>query len=390
MANPTLTAVIPTLQQAANEIGRELVGFIPACYSDKQATRAGYNQSVNYPIVPTLAAAAVTPSNVSSTGDVMTVTAGTIVMDNLRKVSWNFSGEQLQALETGDLPVRENILSQIFKQAARTLVNEIENSLWVAAYKGGSRAYGAATSTPFGTAGDFTDFSNIQRILNDNGAPMEDRHLVVGGAAMVNLQGKQSVLFKANEAGTDETLRKGVIGQVMGLDIHNSYPIAPVTAGTNSGGTTDNAGYAVGSTTFTLASAGTGTILAGDILAITGDAAGNKYIVKTGDADVSNGGTFVINPPGVRGALSAATHALTTTATYTPNIAFQRNALHLVMREPNPGDDGATDTVTVVDEVSGLIFQLARYGQYMQSSWELRVLYGVKAVNSEFIATLIG
>lgn len=389
MANPTLTAVIPTLQQAANEIGRELVGFIPACYSDKQATRAGYNQSVNYPIVPTLAAAAVTPSNVSSTGDVMTVTAGTIVMNNLRKVSWNFSGEQLQVLATGDLPVKQDILSQIFKQAARTLVNEIEASLWAEAYKNASRAYGTAGTAPFGTAADFTDFSNIQRILNDNGAAIQDRHLVVGGAAMVNLQGKQSVLFKANEAGTDEMLRRGIVGEVMGLNIHNSFPIVPITPGTAASGTTDAAGYAVGSKTLTLASAGTGTLLPGDVVTFANDA-NNHYVVTSGDTDVSNGGTFTIGAPGIKVAMTTATKTITETAAFTPNVAFQRNALHLVMREPNPGDDGATDTVSVTDDFSGLVFQLARYGQYMQSSWELRVLYGVKAVNSEFISVLLG
>ncbi len=60
------------------------------------------------------------------------------------------------------------------------------------------------------------------------------------------------------------------------------------------------------------------------------------------------------------------------------------------MRAPETGNDGAADTVEYTDPFSGLIFQLARYGQYMQSSYELRVLYGVKAVIPDFIATLIG
>ncbi len=389
MAN-TLTAIIPTLQDSANMIGRELTGFIPACYKNTSATRAGYNQTINYPIVPTLSAAAVTPAATAPAGTDIIQDAGTIIMDNLRKVSWNWTGEEGRALMNGDIAPYQDIIAQTLQQAMRTLVNEIENSLWVAAYKGASRAYGAATTTPFATANDLTQFANINKILNDNGTPKVDRHMVLGSAAMVNLTGIQSGLFKVNESGSSETLRNGSVGRVQGFDIHESYPIAPVTAGTNSGGTTDNAGYAVGATTLTLASAGTGTILAGDILAITGDASAAKYVVKTGDSSVANGGTFVLNAPGLRGTLSAATHALTTTATYTPNIAFQRNALHLVMRAPETGQDGAADTVQVSDPVSGLVFQFARYGQYMQSSYELRVLYGVKAVKPDFIATLIG
>src|ERR1051325_8416617 len=98
MAN-TLTAIIPVLQDSANMIGRELVGFIPACYKNISASRAGYNQTVNYPIVPTLAAANVTPAATAPAGADIVQQAGSIVMDNLRKVSWNWTGEEQQALE---------------------------------------------------------------------------------------------------------------------------------------------------------------------------------------------------------------------------------------------------------------------------------------------------
>lgn len=213
----TLTAIIPTLQDSANTVGRELVGFIPACYKNISAARAGYNQTVNYPIVPTLAAAAVTPAATAPAGTDITQGAGSIVMDNLRKVSWNWTGEERRALMNGDIAPYQDIIGQTLQQAMRTLVNEIESSLWVAAYKNGSRAYGAATSTPFGTAGDLSDFAQMAKILDDNGVPQPDRHIVLGSAAIANLRGKQSVLFKVNEAGTADLLRRGSIGEVMGL-----------------------------------------------------------------------------------------------------------------------------------------------------------------------------
>jgi len=386
----TFTAILPILQDAANKVGREQVGFIPASYRNVSAARAGLNQVVNYPIVPTLTAGSVTPAATSPAGTDLVVGAGILKMDTLQRTSWNWTGEERVALQNGDIGPYRDIFSQTLQQAMRVLTNKIENDLWVAAYKGSSRGYGAATTTPFGTAADFTDFSNVMRILDDNGAPPADRHLVLGAAAMVNLRGKQSVLFKANEAGTDDLLRNGAIDKILGMYIHNSYPIAPVTAGTsNNAGTTDAAGYAIGATTLTMAAAGTGTILAGDTVVITGDASAAKYVVKTGIASLAAGGTIVLNAPGLRGTLSAATHTVTVTATETPCIALQRNGLHLVMRQPDTGDDSAVDTTTVTDEASGLIFQLARYPQYMQSSWELRCLYGVAAANPQFIATLI-
>jgi hypothetical protein len=49
--------------------------------------------------------------------------------------------------------------------------------------------------------------------------------MVLGGEAMASIRGKQSVLFKANEAGTDQLLREGVIGRIMGFNLHESFNI---------------------------------------------------------------------------------------------------------------------------------------------------------------------
>ena len=81
-------------------------------------------------------------------------------------------------------------------------------------------------------------------------------------------------------------------------------------AGTNSGATTNAAGYAVGATVITLAPAGTGTILAGDVITFTGD--GNKYVVVSGDNNVADGGTITIAAPGLRRAIPASATTITT------------------------------------------------------------------------------
>jgi hypothetical protein len=79
--------------------------------------------------------------------------------------------------------------------------------------------------------------------------------------------------------------------------------------GTASGATTDATGYSIGTTTITLASAGTGTILAGDRVQFAGDTA--SYKVTSGDADVSNGGSITIESPGLLQAIPASTTAIT-------------------------------------------------------------------------------
>lgn len=389
MAND-FSAILPILQDRVNVVGRELTGFIGASFRNVSAARAGQGQSVNYPIVPAGATSTITPGATPPAGTDITPTAGTITMSNLKKFSWNWTGEEAAALENGNIAPFQDIFAQTIEQGLRALVNEIEASLWAEAYKNSSRAFGTAATAPFNTANDMSDLANIRRILNDNGAPESDRHLVLGPAAYANFLSKQSVIFKANEAGGTDSARTGLLPSIYGFNIRESFPITTHTAGTNSLATTTNAGFAAGTKTLALAAAGTGTILPGDVITIATENAGHKYVVTEGDTDVSDGGSIDIGAPGLRAAIAAATRAITTTATYTPNIALQRQGLHLVMRAPNDGADQAADKTIIQDANTGLVFRFARYGQYYQSSWELSALYGVKAANPHLIATLIG
>jgi hypothetical protein len=89
---------------------------------------------------------------------------------------------------------------------------------------------------------------------------------------------------------------------------------AQATKGTASGATTDTTGYATTTTTITLASAGTGTIIVGDIITFDGDT--TKYTVTAGDADVSGGGTVTFTP-GLAVAIETSAHAITVVETGT-------------------------------------------------------------------------
>ena len=387
MAN-TLTAIIPTIYEAADMVSRELTGFIPASFRNSTAERAAKDQTITYPIVSTMEAGDITPAATASSGTDQTVGSGSMTISKSRKVTFNWTGEEQVALSNGDRPQLTNVFRDQFVQAMRTLCNEIERDLWLAAYKGSSRACGTAGTAPFGTAGDLSDFAGIRQILDDNGAPQTDLHLVMGSAAMANLRGKQSVLFKVNEAGTAEFLRMGTIGEVMGLSLHNSYPVGVHTKGGGASYLLNlTAGYAAGSTTVAV-DTGSGTILAGDIL--TNSQSGrdaNKYVVGT----ALSGGSLSINAPGNRVAW-VDNDSVAVGNSYTPNVAFHRNALHLITRAPAmpTGGDMADDVTEVTDPNSGLAFQVALYRGYRQVTYEVGMAWGVKAVKSAHIATLMG
>ncbi len=389
MAN-TLTSLIPTMYEALDIVSRERVGFIPAVSRDSSAERAALNQSILVPIVPaTTAEAANTPAvTAPDTGD-QTVGNVEITISKSYHIPVRWNGEETRGLNNAG--TYQTINRDRFVQAFRRLGNLIEADL-ASSYKYASRAYGDGGTTPFATAADFSDFAGLLRILDDNGAPPTDLKLILSNAAMQNIRSKQSSLFKANEAGTEELLRDGKVMRVMGFDIGQSGQVANHTPGGAANATLTTTDYAVGSKTLTLASAGTGAIAEGDMLNIAGENNGIFYGVRTGDADVSGGGTFVLNDPGLTIAQTTNSSAITVEEAYVANLAFHKSAIQLVTRAPAlpEGGDAATDRQMLTDPLSGIAFEAALYPQFLQNVVHIRVAWGWKAIKQEHICVLLG
>jgi len=385
MAN-TLTNLMPDLYESLDVVSRELVGFVPAVLRDSTADRAALNQTVRSFQAPAAAAgnitAAVTPPD---DGD-QTITNATVSITKARRVPFRWNGEQSLSMNSGG-PGNGNIRQAQLQQAIRTLVNEMEADL-AALHIYASRAYGDGGTTPF--ASTLADTAQLKKILDDNGAPPSDRHCVIdttAGAALRTL----AQLTKVNEAGTDSILRQGVLIDLHGFAIRESAQVAQaVTSGTGASATTNSAGYAIGATTITLASAGTGTIIAGDVIRFTGDT--NQYVVVTGDADVSGGGTVVIAAPGLRKAIAASATDITVEEASNRSMAFSRDSIILATRMPALPDDGdmAVDRITLTDPRSGLSFEVAMYAQYRQMQYEISAAWGVSCLKPAHLALLLG
>jgi hypothetical protein len=383
MAN-TLTDLAADIYVAADVVGRELVGYIPASTINSGTERAALNDTVRSFATQAASVVNSTPSMTIPEGTDQTVDNKTMTLSKNRSVQIPYTGEDIKHLNNGS--GFETIYGDQLAQAMRALANEMETDLATVAATA-SRAYGTAATTPFGTANDYTDASNVLRILKDNGAGKLNNSMVIDTAAGANFLGKQAAV---NSTGTESILRQGVILDVSGMPIRESAAVPSQTAGTAASATTDNAGYAVGATTITLASAGTGTILAGDVISFAGDS--NKYVVVTGDADVSGGGTVVLQAPGLRVAMSAAAKAITVTATHTANVAFSRSAIELAVRAPAmpAGGDAATDRMMVTDMHSGMSFDISVYKGYQKSMIAVSTVWGYKCWKPEHVARLIG
>jgi len=387
MAN-TLTGLIPTIYNGLDVVSRELIGFIPNVQRDATAESGAVNQTVRSPVVPAIAGENITAGNTPADSGDQTVGYVDLAITKARAFPIRWTGEeQLSVTKEG---VINTVLSNQFAQAFRAAANEVEADL-AALYVASSRAYGTAGTTPFATAADLSDFSNANRILDDNGAPASGRAMILGGAARANLEGKHSELFKVNESGdAGALLRQRQQRQLMGFNLGYSGGVAAVTKGTGASATTNTAGYAIGATVITRASAGTGTILAGDVITFAGDT--NKYVVASGDADVSGGGTITLAAPGLRQAIPASATAITLGGNYTANLFFSQSALLLAARTPAmpAGGDDADDVTTVTDPVSGLVFQIAVYKQYRRIKYEVGLAWGVKCVKPEHLGILLG
>lgn len=383
----TLTGLVPTIYEAFDVTANEQVGFIMAVSGDFAAERAALNQTIRSPVVGAMAAEDLEVNNVASSAPNQTINYVDMTISKARSVPFGITGEESKSVSQSLSTINRDRIAQ----ALRTLRNEVEADL-AALHIYASRSYGSAALTPFGTAGDLSDIAQPRRILTDNGAPQSDLHMVLGGSAIANIRGKQSTLFKANEAGTDDLLRRGSVGMIEGFAVHESAQVkTAVAVGTNNGSASTNAaGYAVGSTTIGLTTAGTGTIIGGDIITFAGDT--NKYLVVTGDADVSNGGNIVIAEPGLRQAIPTQNTVITTVAATTRNMFFQRSAIQLATRAPAmpEGGDAADDVMVIVDPISRVAFEFCIYRQKRQVRYEVNLAWGVKMIAPRYCGLLIG
>ena len=381
MAN-VLTDLAADIYKAADVVGRELVGFIPASTINANGSeRAAKGDVVRASFTREASAVDVTESMTIPEGTDQTVDNKTLTISNARAVQIPYTGEDILHLNNGI--GYETVYGDQIAQAMRTLTNEMEQDLWEEAYTNSSRAFGTAGTTPFGS--NFSEIAEIRQILVDNGMPQNDGQvsLVVNTLAGTNLR-QLAQLQKANESGGTDLLRQGVLLDLQGLGIRESAQVGLHTKGTGTSYLLNDASSAIGDTTIA-ADGGSGTILAGDIVTFAGTS--TKYVVNS----ALSGGSFTIGGTGLTAA-EADNDAITVGDSYTANIAFHRRALELAVRAPAvpQGGDTADDALTVQDPVSGLVFEVRVYKGYRKTMIEVAASWGVKAWKSDFIATLAG
>ncbi len=386
MANTlTLTGFTELLYQARDIVAAEPCAFIDSVMVNSGSEGVSINGTVQSfrTAQPTLNTS-YTPAMSLPAGDDQTITVETMTIGQVANVKIPFVGETWRQIE--NTAGREAVKNDMFAQAFRKIRNAVETHCGTVIYKGASRASGTAGTTPF--ASNHNVINDTRKILVDNGCPVEDGQvsLVINTAAGVNLRNLTN-LYKVNEAGDSSLLRRGALLDISGIAIKESAGVASHTKGTGTSYQVNQAGLTNDSTSVTV-DTGSGTIIAGDIVTFaSGTGSGHNYVVGTTLA--SN--AFILNQPGLRGNI-ADNNAITVGNDFTANVAFHKSAVELVMRPPAIPDGGdiAADRMTMSDDKSGLVFEVALYGGYGMNVIDITMFYQAKVWKPEFVATLRG
>ena len=388
MGNLTVSSLLENIFRAKDRVQRELVGFIPSVTinSSDAGISTGGTVTSHFAPAPTLNTS-YTPAMTIPEGDNQTIAVDTMSIGQTANVQIPVTGEAWRQIE--NTSGGQALLDDMFAQAIRKVVNAIEAHVAGVAYKGASRATGTAGTTPFGS--NFDSVADVRKILVDNGCPDDGMvSLVIDTAAGAKLR-KLASLYQANTAGTDQTLRRGALLDLLNIAIRESGNVQAHTKGAGASYVVNNGNIAVGSTTLSFdgGTVNTTGFKAGDIITIADEPTAGKYVVKTGLTAVA--GDVVINKPGLTGAIVDG-KAVTIGDSYTANVAFHKSAIELVMRPPAQpyGGDAATDRMTIRDDVSGLVFEVATYKGYGKNIIDITCLYQAKVWKPEFVATLLG
>jgi len=382
----TLTDLIPNLYAALDIVSREMVGIIPSVSRDSSAERAAKGQTVRSPVVPEVTTESITPGDTPADSGDMTIGSVDLSISQVKAAPVRWTGEEQRSVSLYD-----QIQTQRFAQAMRALTNEAETDL-AGLYTECSRAYGTAGTTPFGS--DLSATAELLKILKDNGAPMDSLKCVFDTATGANLR-TLTQLTKANEGGTERTLRDGVLLDIHGFELRESGQILTQdNSSEDASGTlkTNSGSLSIGDTDISVDETSGGNpvkVVDGNYVTINSV----KYLVTNGvDLSASGTGTLTIAEPGLVEAVADNTTITQNTTNYTGNMAFAESAMHLVTRAPAmpSGGDAADDVMEITDPVSGLAFQVAMYRQYRRIKYEVGLAWGVKAVKSEHMALLAG
>lgn len=379
-----LTPFIGILYSALEDANQEATGFILASRKNMEASRAAKGQKVYSPLGDTEEPIEIEPGHTApEVTEENKADVAEITIEHESAIRIKLTGNEVLGLDSSGN--YDSMTKTMFSKAIRKLNNKVERYMAQKVLAGASRGIGDGATPVFDNADELMDLANLGLILDENGCPEDNRNFVMTNGVMAKLRGKNSIMNKAYNLGSDEFIRYGYTDPILGFRMWKSsgLNLHDNTATSTGNGYLLAQGYDAGSAELAV-DTGTGVIAAGDAVTING----NTYMVKQG---IDAPGVLTINRPGLvtEGADNA---ALDLIKKYTPCVAFHTDAVQLATRAPAVPKMGdlAIDRFMLASEKTGLVYEVAIYPEYKQVVMEIGIAYGAAVMNGENVAVLLG
>ena len=271
-------------------------------------------------------------------------------------------------------------LTRVFIDPAAAALAAKINADGLALYQDVYSTVGTAGVTP----ASLSVLADARKALNRQKAPVSGRAAVWDPEADAAFTGIDAIVH-AEKSGSNQALREGSIGRVMGMDHYMSQGVHQHATGiTAATGVKVAANVSAGATKLNLtASTLTGKLVKGDLLRI----GGKTYTVTQDSADAASNAISNVQVSPALPAISANAE-VTLVGSHTANLAFHPMAFAFVTR-PLSAPGGVESYVT---NYNGISLRVVR-GYDMQHKREMLsmdVLYGFRTLYPELAVRVLG
>lgn len=340
-------------------------------------------QVITIPIPSAVAARDVVPGTVPVAAGDQVPTQALVPLDQWKEAPFYLTDKDMLEIDSSN-----TFIPMETSEAVKTLAETV-NSFIFSKYKGVYGFAGTPGTTPFGTANDVHDATDVRKVLNNQRAPKKPRFGVLDPDAEAKAMNQQA--FQSYAWGnTLDVLRDGQFkDQRLGFNWFMDQQVPTHTAGSLTGTINVFANTAAGAASVPLDS-GAGEAIAlkeGDIITFSNHT--QTYVV-TADLTVgaSAQGSVAIAP--VLQAAVTTAHTVAVKASHVVNLGFHRDAFAFASR-PLQDTQGLGNLISsMTDPVTGLSLRLEVSRQHKQTAWSFDILYGAALVRRELAARLAG
>jgi len=366
------SAILPVIFASALKTLREYAVFPRLVNTDFANTPAGVGDTINVRVPLAQAVSDVTPNQGPVTPTDNTYEKRSLVLNRWRKAGFYLTDKERGEIGDGIVPMQ-------LAESAKALANDVNAFLWLQGKKFFTNVGAPGTDVFTGT--NWRDATSVVRTglqrMAENVVPEGDRRFVLAPQSYASALGVDGMVL-ANQRGSAETISRGAIGSIMGLDWYQDQAVAGHTSTPlSAGNATVNGVNAAGSYTVSIAKlTNTSALVAGDLITF----GGRSYAVAA-DVTLIVGNTTVTLTSPLR-ASTAGGETVTLLATQNRvNLMFHKDAIHFASR---PLISEATDKrMSMADPVTGLALGMELIRQNKQDYIEFDILYGATSFRPE-------